>query len=147
MSQERENPKDFIGDTKVALCAVPPASLIYEALARMDGDMKYGFYNFRDKRVSCMVYLNAAARHILAYLDGEECAADTGIPHLGGAKASLGIVIDAFEGGYLIDDRPSKGSCARLLEKFRPLIARLRNRTPEEIASGFKNPYPTEGEK
>jgi dATP/dGTP diphosphohydrolase len=118
------NPKDLIGATKVNLFAIPPASLIYEALAMQDGAAKYGAYNWREKKVQASIYLSATMRHLLAWLDGEECAADSGRPHLAHAKACLGILIDALETGNLIDDRPTHGVAASLLERYRPDVFR-----------------------
>src|SRR5271165_3616889 len=86
------NPKDLIGSKKVALALVPPASTIYQALAMENGAIKYGAYNWRKNKVQAMVYLNAAKRHIDSWLDGEEVAADSGVPHLGHAMACLGIL-------------------------------------------------------
>ena len=117
--QDSTNPKDLLGVKKVPLHLVPPSSLIYEAVAFRDGAKKYGPYNWRSKKVSAVIYIDAALRHIQAYLDGEDNAFDSGLPHLAHAKATLGVVIDALETGNLVDDRPPKGAAARLLERFK----------------------------
>lgn len=117
------NPKDLLGMQKVALHLVPPASRIYQALAMMDGAKKYGPYNWRKKKVRLSIYLDALDRHISAYLDGEEVAADSGVPHLAHAIACLGIIIDAKETGCLVDDRPEPGVAAKLLSKYATVIA------------------------
>ena len=111
------NPKDIIGETKVPLWLIPPASSIYEALALGNGAKKYGPFNWREMMIQYSVYHSAIRRHLDAFLDGEDFAADSGLHHLAHAKAGLGIVIDALENGMLIDDRPVKGSCAALLER------------------------------
>ena len=114
------NPKDLVGVTKVpALSVVPPASLIYEALAMRDGARKYGPYNWRAKRVIASVYVDALLRHVMDWWDGEELAPDSGAPHLGHAKACAGILADAIETGNLVDDRPVAGPAARLMEKWK----------------------------
>lgn len=112
------NPKDLVGVTKPRLSLVPPASLLYEALAMQNGAAKYGPFNWRDKKVQALIYIDALKRHVDAWVDGEEVAADSGVPHLAHAKACLGILIDALETGNLVDDRPKKGCMARLIEKF-----------------------------
>ena len=113
-----ENPKDTIGIKKPSLSLVPPASILYEALAMENGAQKYGAYNWRTYKVKASVYLSACLRHLAAFQDGEEVAADSQVPHLAHAKACLGIIIDALETGTLIDDRPIKGPMSRLINKY-----------------------------
>lgn len=112
------NPKDKIGAKKPRLSLVPPSGLVYAALAMANGADKYGPYNWREKKVQAMIYLEAAQRHILSWQDGEECAQDSGVPHLGHAIACLLILIDAKETGQLIDNRPKPGAMAALIERF-----------------------------
>lgn len=109
------NPKDLLGIKKVQLSLVPPSSIIYQALAMEDGARKYGPYNWRDNKVIVRIYIDAALRHLLAYLDGEECAPDSKKPHLAHALASIGIIVDAYETGNLVDNRPKPGCAARLI--------------------------------
>lgn len=120
------NPKDLLGSKKVNLFLVPAASKIYQAVAMEDGARKYGPYNWRDKKVQLSIYLSALERHIEAFKDGEEVASDSGLPHLAHAIANVGIIIDALESGCLIDDRPIKGSAAKLIERF------TKNEKPNE---------------
>lgn len=115
---ELKNPKDLLGIKKVSIATVPPASIIYEALAMQDGAHKYQAFNWRDKKVVASIYISAALRHLFAWFDGEENAADSGIPHLAHAKACLGIIIDAKETGNLVDDRPKAGPAAELLARY-----------------------------
>jgi len=115
---DETNPKDRLGAKKPRLSLVPPSGFVYAALAMANGADKYGPYNWRDKKVQTMIYLEAAMRHILSYQDGEEDAADSGAPHLGHALACLLIIIDAKETGNLIDNRPKSGAMARLIEKY-----------------------------
>lgn len=114
---DETNPKDALGDKKVNLALVPPASIIHEAMAMENGARKYGSYNWRTKKVRGMVYIAAGLRHLLEYLDGADYSTDTDPPvhHLGHAKACLGIVLDAMETGNLIDDRPVKSEAATRL--------------------------------
>lgn len=115
---DQTNPKDLLGVKKPRLSLVPPAGLVYAALAMANGADKYGPYNWREKKVQTMIYLEAAMRHILSYQDGEECARDSGVPHLGHALACLLIIIDATETGNLLDNRPKAGPMAELIEKW-----------------------------
>jgi len=117
------NPKQRYGDMKVPLAYVPPASIIYEAAAFQEGAEKYGPYNWRDKAVEAMTYISASLRHIAAYQDGEYIDAESGKPHLGLAKACLGILIDATEQGNLVDNRPLAGTAALLLASMRKVPA------------------------
>ncbi len=119
MPNETINPKDLIGIKKVPLSLIPPASKIYQAMAMRDGAIKYGPYNWRQKKVKFMIYIDAVQRHLDALLDGEDLASDSGLPHLAHALACLGILVDAKESGNLIDDRPTAGPAPQLLERFR----------------------------
>ena len=122
------NPKDLMGIKKVPfLSVIPSSSLIYEALAmqygayeapRADGEKGYGPYNWRDNKVIASIYVDACMRHIMDWVEGEANAPDSKRPHLGHAKACLGILADAIESGNLIDDRPPAGPGPKLLEKW-----------------------------
>lgn len=113
-----QNPKDLLGILKVDLSSVPPVSILYEALGMQDGKMKYGAFNWRENKVIASIYYAAAKRHLDAWFDGQENAEDSGYPHLGHAKACIGIVIDALETGNLVDDRPVKGAYAAVLARW-----------------------------
>ena len=112
------NPKDLLGIKKVQLGLLPGSGRIYGAIAMQDGASKYGAYNWRNKKIGMTVYLDAIERHLIALYDGEDCAADSGLPHLAHIIASAAILADAKEGDFLIDDRPGKGPSACLLEKY-----------------------------
>ncbi len=112
------NPKQAYGDKKVAMHYVPPALLIYAALAFKEGVRKYGAYNWRSTRVEAMTYIGAVMRHVSAYLDGEDIDEESGKPHLALAIACLGILADTTEGGMLIDNRPPPGPAGSLIRKL-----------------------------
>ncbi len=114
---KQENPKDQYGKAKVAMELVPATSIIYEALAMADGANKYGPYNWRENEVRAGIYIGAAMRHLSAWYNGEENAEDSGVSHLGHAKACLGIIIDAMECEKLVDDRPVQAPVSELLTK------------------------------
>lgn len=115
---EPTNPKDLVGVKKPRLSFIPAAALAHQALAHEDGNNKYGKYNWRENKVEALIYIDAALRHISCYLDGEECAKDSGVHHLGHAAACCNILLDAIETGNLIDDRPIKGKAAEVLERL-----------------------------
>jgi hypothetical protein len=112
------NPKDLVGVKKSPLHLVPRALAIYAAQAMKNGAAKYGPFNWRTKPIIASVYISAAERHLAAWYDGEECATDSGVPHLAHAAASLAILIDAIETGNVVDDRPPAGPAAKLIERF-----------------------------
>ncbi len=132
--EERMNPKDRLGLKKVPLHLVSPIGVIYEAMAMGDGASKYGPFNWREKQVIASIYVAACKRHIDAWFDGEELAPDSGLHHLGHAKACLGIILDAMETNSLKDDRPPPGAVGRLLEKFNKLISeKAANTAPLQV--------------
>lgn len=112
------NPKDLLGILKPNLFTVPPSSTIHEAMAMGDGARKYGPFNWRSKKVVASIYIAAAQRHLLAYLDREDIDPKSKVHHLGHAKACCGILLDATETGNLIDDRPQKGPAADLIRRL-----------------------------
>lgn len=115
---DTRNPKDLLGLKKPPLGLVPPSAIILESMAMKDGAIKYTAYNWRVKKVIATIYLDACQRHLLAWQDGEERAKDSGVHHLGHARACLGILIDAMTTGNLIDDRPTPGSAAKLIAEL-----------------------------
>jgi hypothetical protein len=117
LEDDSTNPKQKYGDKKVPLAFVPPASIIYEALAFKEGARKYGAYNWREKKVELMTYLHAALRHLYAMLDGEELDPESGLHHIGHVKACMGILADARETGNLIDNRPPRGTAGDILRR------------------------------
>jgi len=112
------NPKDALGAAKVPMHLVPPASTILQALCMDDGNIKYGPYNVRMEDIQAIGYISAAKRHLDAYLDGQDYDSVTGKPHLGYALATIGLVIDAWLNGTLIDNRPVLGIGGQLLDEL-----------------------------
>jgi dATP/dGTP diphosphohydrolase, N-terminal len=112
------NPKDLIGIKKPPIWLVPPPGLLHCAMAMKNGASKYGAYNWRGNAVKSSIYIDAAMRHLMAYLDGEDYATDSGVHHLGHAMACCAIILDAFETGNLVDDRPPKGKTPEIIERL-----------------------------
>ncbi|MBV6514176.1 MAG: hypothetical protein FMNOHCHN_03766 [Ignavibacteriaceae bacterium] len=91
---------------KPDLALIPKEALIHEAYAYMDGLKKYGRYEYRQNGgLEYSRLTSAVMRHILAWLHGEEYAPDSGVHHLGHARAGLGMLLDYLENGIGIDDR------------------------------------------
>jgi len=115
---DETNPKDLIGVTKPNVFAVPPAAILHEAMAMNDGGNKYGFYNWREKKVRNSIYISACMRHLYQYLDGEDFDPKSKVHHLGHARACLGIILDALETGNLVDDRPLHGAAPTMIRRY-----------------------------
>lgn len=116
--KEAANPKALVGSAKIPIGLCSPAGLFHEAMAMDDGATKYGAWNFREVDIKASVYLNATLRHILLYFDGEEKAKDSGVHHLGHAKACLGIWLDSIQTGNYVDDRPPTSNLGELFDMF-----------------------------
>lgn len=112
------NPKTRFGATKPPLALIPATALIHCAMAFKDGASKYGPYNWREKAVSAMTYLNAIDRHSKQFLDGEDYDTDSLVHHLGHTMACCAIILDAIAVDNLIDDRPPKAPTADLIRRF-----------------------------
>lgn len=112
------NPKDVLGLKKPPLRLVPSALVIFVSRVMGLGAAKYGPYNWRTKPVRYTVYIEAAQRHLLQALDGEDSDAESGQPHVAHAAACCGIILDALATGNLVDDRPTPGAASRLLAEL-----------------------------
>ena len=114
------NPKDIQGMKKVPLTLLPTSALVHMAMCMKDGADKYGPFNWREKGkpVSTMIYIAAAQRHLLAYIDGEDKAVDSGHCHLAHAAASLAVLMDAIAVNNYVEDRPEPGPSPRLLKEY-----------------------------
>lgn len=113
---EPVNPKDLASRSKVPLSIMPPAATIEISRALQFGAAKYGRANWRELAPIATNYIDATLRHLACWIDGEECASDSGINHISHAAASLCILIDAMRCGTLEDDRPKRGPASSLLE-------------------------------
>lgn len=125
------NPKDLLGDKKVPVGAVCSVAILHESCAMLDGELKYGYRNWRDKKVRARVYIDAARRHLDAWEEMEEYAPDSGVHHLGHARACLGILLDAQETGNLIDDR-AKGVFSTVASRLSAWVAKRRQQAVDD---------------
>lgn len=123
------NPKDLIGSDKLPFHLVPMTAVAYECLAFLEGALKYGRSNWRAAGVRFTIYYDACLRHLSKCMEGEWIDNESGIPHLGHARACLGIIIDAYEAGMLTDDRMfTKGDYTALITKYSDEVKRLKEK-------------------
>ena len=111
-SRNRGNPKDLLAGSKVPLHLWPPSATAMGAVGLLEGALKYGRNNFREKPVHASVYVGALLRHVLDWYEGNDLTQDSGNMHIGLALANLAILCEALMLGNLIDDRNCKGSVA-----------------------------------
>lgn len=109
------NPKDLAAIQRVRLDLIPGPACVAIAQALAFGIPRYGAWSWRKTPIEAGTYLAAGLRHIKAWQDGEEFAADSQVHHLGHAAASLAIIMDALSCDTLIDDRPPAAPTARLM--------------------------------
>lgn len=120
------NPKDALGSMKIPYHLFPDTAVMLGAIAFLDGGLKYGRGNYRHDGARASIYHDAARRHLAAWFEGEEVDQKTGVPHLGYALACIAILIDCQELGNLQDDRAFPGAYIEMIEKYTPLIAKLK---------------------
>ena len=113
------NPKTRVGALKAPLHLIPPVAEVHLAEALADGAKKYGPFNWREETISTSVYIGAIRRHLGAYLDGEDVAADSGAHHLAHIMACCALMLDADAIGKLNDDRPVAGGAPKVLEAYK----------------------------
>jgi hypothetical protein len=109
------NPKTRVGLTKPSLRGIPSSALLHLGGAMHDGIAKYGQFNWREHAVSASVYEDAMWRHLLAWRDGENLAADSGRHHLAHVMACCAILLDADAMGKLNDDRGLPGNAPEII--------------------------------
>jgi len=86
---------------------LPPEFLDEAAKAFMNGEQKYGRYNFTNG-IKVTRLLGAALRHLNAYSWGEDVADDSKLNHLGHAAASIAMAIWMVKNKPHLDDRYKK---------------------------------------
>lgn len=105
MGAKSTNPKDLLGMKKIPYHLFPATAIVVGCLQMLDGGGKYGRENYRKEGVCASVYYDANRRHMEDWFHGEDFTKDTKLMHLGGALASVAILIDATINDKLIDDR------------------------------------------
>ena len=104
------NPKEVAAEKegKVPLDLLEPAADREIALAMAFGAAKYGIRNYVETPINARVYVAAIRRHVAAWLEGEEVAADSGLHHLAHVGANVHVVMAAMKAGTFVDDRAAK---------------------------------------
>ena len=108
MTSKPTNPKDALGILKAPLSTVPAGPLFRIGAAMNEGARKYGRHNYRAIGVRASVYYDACLRHLMAWWEGEDDDAESGLCHLDKAAACLVVLMDAQHHDKLTDDRPPK---------------------------------------
>lgn len=124
-----------MGDKKPPLHLLPLGGMIHQALAHMDGNLKYGFENWNETPIESMTYIGAILRHTELYKYGERYARDTNVHNLGAVMACCAILIDAELNGNLIDNtRHSKATCD-LMHNAESIVEALKEMQKERDAT------------
>lgn len=100
--------KDAIGDDeKPRLSLIPRVALWAMGKALSYGEKHYGSHNFRGG-IKVTYLLDAALRHIMQYLDGEDFDEKSKCHHLGSAMANLAMALQVVQDNKELDDRFKK---------------------------------------
>lgn len=92
---------------KMDLTLIPLVALEQEARALMFGEKKYGRYNYTQGfEVSRLTA--AALRHIYQYNNGDTFDSESGLHHIGHARACLAMLLHCEQLGTLRDNRFKK---------------------------------------
>lgn len=116
------NPKDAAGRAKPPISAIPPAVLTEIGIGFLEGELKYGRFNFLDTPALASVYYDALHRHVGAWYMGQDIDPASGIHHLSKGVCSLIVMRAAILNGSWTDDRPPPvppdflNGCQRIVE-------------------------------
>lgn len=135
-SKTPDNPKKLYGDKKPPLAQLPLVAQVAASLAHYDGDLKYGFRNWRDQPVEARTYINAALRHLRLFEEGEEVARDTHVPNLGAVIACCAILLDAQVNDALIDNRDKSEAACDYLHDAEALVEFLKDNDQKRRRNG-----------
>lgn len=122
------DPKKIYGDKKPPLAQLPLVAVAHASCAHYDGDLKYGWRNWRENPVEALTYLNAAIRHLQLWGEGEEYTRDTKVNNLGAVIACCAILLDAQVNNALIDNRSKSPAACDLLHELEGTVQFLRER-------------------
>lgn len=125
------NPKREFGLQKVPMRAVPPAVLAEVGVAMLEGELKYGRYNFRATKIQATDYYDSTQRHLMDWFEGEDIDPKSQLSHITKAIAGLVVLRDAQIQGMFIDDRPPS-SRVPALARLEALVAELYERYDEK---------------
>ncbi len=129
------NPKDRMGAAKPNLSVLPFAPLLEAVPALYEGRRKYGPWNWRAEKVSESIYADAAIRHLMQFLAGEDVDPDSGVHHIAKAIAGLLVVRDAQLHGCSVDDRMVDQNLN--IEGIMEQLATVNEKYPEPVESAL----------
>jgi hypothetical protein len=129
------NPKDRMGAAKPNLSVLPFAPLLEAIPALYEGRRKYGPWNWRAENVSESIYADAAIRHLMQFLAGEDVDPDSGVHHIAKAIAGLLVVRDAMLHGNSVDDRMVNQNLN--IEGIMEQLAIVDEKYPEPVPSAL----------
>lgn len=112
------NPKDLVGVKKPAISFIPNPALLFLSKVMVLGAKKYGKMNWRSKPIKYSVYYDAAMRHMMAMIDGQNNDPESNMPHAAHVMACMSIILDAIATGNLIDDRHTPTKTAELISEL-----------------------------
>ena len=95
--------KDVEG--KVMLHLLPPVALVEMAKVREFGASKYAPWDWTQGR-NLTDYYDAAMRHLLAWLGGEDLDPESGLPHAAHAAVNMCFLMEFRHSGAGLDNRP-----------------------------------------
>ena len=128
-SEKDTNPKDLAASGKIPFHVWPTTATFLGTLGMLEGALKYGRSNFREKGIRVTVYTDALERHINAYKAGEDIDPDSGLPHLAKILSCAAVLADATVLGNINDDREYKGGgYLALVNAWTPAVAALKER-------------------
>jgi hypothetical protein len=125
LTSKDTNPKDAIGTAKAPMSTVSGPVMLEIGVSMLEGSVKYGRHNYRIAGVRASVYYDALMRHMLAWWEGEDIDAESGLSHIVKAATCLVVLRDSMIHGNWVDDRPPKtpaGFVAELNEKAKALL-------------------------
>lgn len=132
VDRKETNPKDAAATPRIDISLFPACAIVYGALGMAEGDLKYGGYNYRVAGVKVSVYIAACCRHLFKFFwCGEWADPKTKVPHLGNALACLAILVDGFEQGNIVDDRPPRQSSS-LFDRAEAIMKHLQSIFPRK---------------
>lgn len=122
------NPKEAVGDKKVAFFLTSGIAAAHWAAAQIAGYCKYGAWNWRIAGVRASTYISAIPRHLHRWTNGERLDPVDGTHHLGNIMACCAILLEAEAIGKLNDDRPPAATEAllKVFDEVEAITARLR---------------------
>lgn len=127
---------------KVPFSLIPSTALVFMAMGLKEGARKYGPFNWRVEAVQGRIYLEAALRHLLLLLDGEDFDRDTGIHHGAFVLSTIAIFMDTLVAGRQIDNRALPGRSGDLVAFFNDVPGASKSK--QELIDGFKALIPNQ---